>query len=890
MAGILRRCRVILNVAALGTEGLNLLERESLLDGLEALLRGVGGGTGHVALVAGEAGIGKSSLVRALADRAGEALVWWGSCDALETPHPLSPLHDIARVSETRFTSLLAGGERARLFESVLSELRETRRPKLFVVEDAHWADEATLDLLKFVGRRIAQAPCLLVVTWRDDEVDAAHPLRRLTGQLPAEIATRFDVPRLSPAAVAQLARQAFRAPEGIHRITQGNPFFVSELLRNESFDVPRGVQDLVLSRLSRLSPPAQDIVRLACVVPGRIERWLVEVLLSNTPEALEEALDSGLLVAQGNDLAFRHELARVAVEVSLSPALAPSLHARILSALDREGAPESSLARRVHHAVRAGNAAAVRRFAPEAARQAQLRGAHKEAAAQWRTALAHSDGLPLAERAAMFDALSYESYLIDRAEDALSASAQARALWQALGDSRREGDALRWMSRLSWYNGRSAQAEAHAERAIELLSGQLPHGREMAMAWSNRAQLCMLSGRAREAQDWGRQALRLAEELGEDAVDVQAHALNNIGSSLLNENDESGRGLLERSLELALAAKLGEHAARAYTNLAHHAVVSRDFARAWPLQERGLAFCEERDLDAWMRYMSGYRAEALLASGDWASAAEQAEAVLRAPYVAPISRVPALLVLAQLRTRRGDPGASELLDEALSLALPTDTFMRIGPVACARAEAAWLAGDTAKALEEARRAAPWALSGRYLPWIIGEVCFWLHRCGALPSIPEVCPAPYALHFAGRWRESAQAWASVGCPYERARALADGDVDAQREALEEFERLGARVDAERLRRSLQAAGVRGLKRGQRATTQANPHSLTQRELEVLHPLCAGLRNAQIAEKLHRSVRTVDHHVAAVFAKLGVATRAEAIAAAHAAGLAARPAK
>jgi DNA-binding CsgD family transcriptional regulator/tetratricopeptide (TPR) repeat protein len=746
-----------------------------------------------------------------------------------------------------------------------------------------------TLDLLKFVGRRIAQAPCLLVVTWRDDEVDAAHPLRRLTSQLPAEIATRFDVPRLSAAAVAQLARQAFRAPEGIHQITQGNPFFVSELLRNESFDVPRGVQDLVLSRLSRLSPPAQDIVRLASVVPGRIERWLVEVLLSNTPETLEEALDAGLLVAQGNDLAFRHELARVAVEVSLSPALAPSLHARILSALDRAGAPETSLARRVHHAVRAGNAAAVRRIAPDAARQAQQRGAHKEAAAQWRTALAHSDGLPLAERAAMFDALSYESYLIDRAEEALSASAQARALWQALGDRRREGDALRWMSRLSWYAGRSAQAEAHAERAIELLSGQLPHGREMAMAWSNRAQLCMLSGRAKDAQDWGRQALRLAEQLGDEAIDVQSHALNNIGSSLLNEGDETGHELLGRSLELALAANLGEHAARAYTNLAHHAVVSRDLARAWPLQERGLAFCEERDLDAWTRYMSGYRAEALLASGDWAAAAEQAEAVLRAPYVAPISRVTALIVLAQLRARRGDPGAAELLDEALSLALPTDTFMRLGPVACARAEAAWLEGDPARALAEAQRAAPW-VAERYLRWVAGELAFWLHRCGALAAVPEDCPEPYALQFAGRWAESAQAWARVGCPYERARALADGDVEAQREALEEFERLGARVDAERLRRALQAAGVRGLKRGQRATTQANPHSLTQRELEILRLLCAGLRNAQIAEKLHRSVRTVDHHVAAVFAKLGVATRAEAIAAAHAAGLDAVPAK
>jgi DNA-binding CsgD family transcriptional regulator len=533
---------------------------------------------------------------------------------------------------------------------------------------------------------------------------------------------------------------------------------------------------------------------------------------------------------------------------------------------------------------VRAGNDAAVRRLAPEAAQQAQARGAHREAAAHWRSALAHADELPLAERAAMFDALSYECYLVDRAEEALQASGQARALWQAVGDRLREGDALRWMSRLSWYNGRALPALAQAERAIELLEG-LPPGRELAMAWSNLAQLHMLAGRSAEARPWGEKALDLATRLGEAAVDVQAHALNNLGAALLFDGDEAGRALLERSLELALGAGLGEHAARAYTNLAHHAVVSRDFARAWPLLERGLAYCEENDLGAWARYMSGSRAEALFASGDWQRAGEQAEALLRAPQLAPISRITALLVLAQLRTRRGDPGAAGLLDEALALAEPTEGLLRLGPVAAARAEAAWLEGDAARAAAEAQRAAPLVLAGRHLRWIAGEVAYWLRRSGTSTPPAAGYPQPYGCLFAGDWRGAAEAWAQRGCPYERARALAEGDQDAQREALALFEAFGARPDAERVRRALQAAGVRGLPRGQRASTQANPHALTARELEILHLLCAGLRNAQIAERLHRSVRTVDHHVAAVLAKLGVETRAEAIAAAHAAGLA-----
>jgi DNA-binding CsgD family transcriptional regulator/tetratricopeptide (TPR) repeat protein len=863
---------------------LKLLERDALLRGLEERLQGVAGGQGHVALVSGEAGIGKTSLVAELAARAGAARTWWGACDALETPHPLAPLQDIARGGEAGFAALLASGERSRLFEAVLSELQASTRPTLFVVEDAHWADEATLDLLRFVGRRIGQSRCLLVVTFRDDELEAAHPLRGLSAHLPAERVSRFELPRLSPGAVAKLAHGAFRAAEGIHEITRGNPFFVSELLRNEAFDVPRGVQDLVLSRLSRLSPDAQEVVRLASIVPGRIERWLVEALLSPEPDVLEEALDSGLLLSQDGFLAFRHELARVAVEVSLSPALAPGMHGRMLSALDRTGAPESTLARRVHHAVRAGNAAAVRRLAPEAARQAQARGAHKEAAAHWRSALAQSGELPPAERAAMFDALSYECYLVDRAEEALSASSQARAIWQGLGDRVREGDALRWMSRLSWYNGRSAPALAQAERAIELLEGQ-PPGRELAMAWSNLAQLHMLAGRSEAARPWAEKALALATQLGQAAIDVQAHALNNLGSARLNDGDEAGRELLERSLELALAAGLGEHAARALTNLAYNAVAARDFARAWPLLERGIGYCEEHDLDAWARYMAGYRAELLLASGQWERAAEQAEALLRAPQLAPISRVAALLVLAQLRSRRGDPGAQELLDEALSLAEPMGGLMRLGPVAAARAEAAWLEGDEARAGVEAERAAPLARDGHYLGWLAGEVAYWLRRSGRAHPAADGFPQPFGCLFRGDWRGAAQAWERAGCPYERARALAEGDVDAQRGALAAFEALGARADAEQLRRRLQAAGVRGLPRGQRASTQANPHALTARELEILHLLCAGLRNAQIAERLHRSVRTVDHHVAAVLAKLGVETRAEAIAAAHAAGLA-----
>lgn len=862
---------------------MKLVERNALLEQLEGLLDDAGNGAGQVVLLGGEAGIGKTSLLAALRERAGAA-TWWGACDALETPHPLAPLHDIARGADTGFGALLASGaDRIALFQSVLGEMQATTCPLLFVVEDAHWADEATLDLLKFVGRRIGQTRCLLVVSYRDDEVDAAHPLRGAMGVLPHASTTRLALSRLSAAAVDEMARNALRAPDGIHALTQGNPFFVSEVLRHGIEGVPRGVQDLVLARYARLSQEAQMVVRLASLVPARIERWLVDALLAPRPDTLEECLNSGLLVAAAESLAFRHELARVAVESSLPPTLARDLHARVLAALESDPRADTPLARRAHHAARAGDSAAVTRLAPQAAQQAQQRGAHKEAAAHLRTALAHAGGLADEERALLLDSLSYENYVTDRLDESIDARVAAQRLWHEVGNGLREGDALRWLSRLSWYNGCNAAAEAYAERAIAVLE-LLPEGSELAMAYSNRGQLHMLAGRCAEAKEWSQRALALARTLGDR--DIEVHALNNLGSAMLNDDDPAGRGILERSLALALENGFDEHAARAYTNLSYYAglaahdnVVSSDYL------ELGIAYCEQHDLDAWTRYMSAHRAETLMWCGEWDRAVDQAEAVANAPGVAPISRIPALVVLGRIRARRGDSAARQPLEEALRLALPTGSLIRLGPVAAALAEAAWLEGDTAAIARAVQLAGPLASQSTYLRWISGEVAYWLWRAGAAFDGDLVWPAPYALQFAGRWREAAEAWQALGCPYEAARALADGDSDAQCEALAIFERLGARPDAERLRRQLQAAGVRGLRRGVRASTQANPHGLTSRELEVLILLCNGLRNAQIAERLHRSVRTVDHHLAAVFAKLGVGTRTEAIAAAHAAGLA-----
>jgi len=856
---------------------MNLFERESQLDTLEGLLRDAQAGAGSVVLVGGEAGIGKTSLVTALRERSGTMSLWWGACDALQTPQPLAPLHDIVRDSPVGFGALIDTVGRIPLFGAVLSELQAA--PTLFVVEDAHWADEATLDLLRFLGRRLAQVPCLLVVTYRDDEVPAHHPLRRLMGDLPRASVVRMQVPRLSAGAVEAMAKGALHASEGLYDVTQGNPFFVSEMLRRGTEAVPHGVEDLVLARFARLSAPAQDVAQLAAIVPRHLQGWLLDAVLAPSVEAVEECLDAGLLVAQRDAFAYRHELARVAVERSLSGPRAQRWHARVLATLDALPAERAPLAWRVHHAARAGDRDAVLRLAPAAAEEARHSGAHREAAAQLRTALGFADAQPDGERAALLERLAYESYLTDQIEEALTAREAARDLWRARGDRLREGDATRWLSRLSWYNGQSAHAQAYADEAIRLLE-DLPPGREQAMAYSNRAQLHMLQGQSDAAVAWGERALRLAVAL--DDREIEAHALNNIGTAQLDLDEASGAAALEQSLRLSLDHGLEEHAARAYVNLAYDAIVRVRLPAAQAWLSRGLAYCEARDLDAWAGYLAALQASAWFAAGRWDDAAGQATRMLRTSHLAPITRVIALTVLGHVRVRRGDPDALPVLDEALQLALPMQSFLRIAPVVVAQLEAAWLADDATRVGEILAMLTHTRARSRYDRGRVDEIAYYRGATAADDGMS--LEGPMALQAAGRWREAADAWQALGCPYEQARALADGDEAAQRTALVLFEGLGASPMVARLRRGLREAGVRGVPRGQRASTQANPYALTAREIEVLELLCGGLRNAQIAARLSRSVRTVDHHVAAAFSKLGVGTRTEAMAAALAAGI------
>lgn len=865
-----------------------LLERNPFFLTLNDLLRQAGEGHGRVALISGEAGIGKTSLVeRFLEQHQAKTRTLWGACEALFTPRPLGPLYDIALQLQTPLRELLDGeASRATLFATVLDELTQHAAPTILVIEDIHWADEATLDLVKFLARRIHRTSALLILTYRDDELTKDHPLRLVLGDLPSDNVMRVWLPPLSEIAVATLAQQAGRPVGNLHVATGGNSFFLKEVLASEMPGLPTSVRDAVLGRIARLSYEARCFLDLASVVPTKLEWRTVEAIMAVDNVWLDECLGSGILQLENGMVDFRHELARQAVESALSLSQKRMLNARVLRAFKELGEGQVALARLVHHAAQAEDGLAVLQFAPAAAQQAAAKGAHREAAAHYRTALRYASGLDDEQRGALLDDLSYECFLTGQLDEALQTCMEALAIWRTPGYTEQLGRALRLLSRISWTLGHNEDAERYAEEAVVLLE-TLPPSRELAMAYGNMSQLRMQVSDDENALRWGERAIELAERLHEN--EIVCYALISIASAEVCLGDEKGQTRMAHGLQLALENGYEEQVARAYANLAEISTMQRAYAEATDYLQKGLVYCAEHDLDSMRDSMRAIQARMLLDQGDWTGAEEAVTSLLSLPPARASDPIPALLVLGLVRARRGDPGVEAALDESRDLAAITGEMQYISPVAAARAEWRWLQGNCEKCCEEAAVGFSLALVVNR-PWYWGEVAIWLWRGGGMTEAPERTPAPFALQMAGDWCAAADKWEQIGCPYERALALMDGDEAAQRNALAIFERLGARPAADKVRQRLRSAGVRGLPRGPRPATQANPYGLTNRQFEILLLLAEGLRNPEIADRLSTTPKTIEHHVSDVLAKLNVRSRADAVRLAYQLGLVPQPTK
>ena len=859
---------------------MHLLERQTQLDELARCFQEARKGCGKLVLICAEAGLGKSSLVeRFVSEHRRDARTLWGACDALSTPRALAPVHEIAAQTAQFGSQLTRDSESGeRLFGILLEELARPERVSLVVLEDLHWADAATLDFVRFIGRRIQRTSALFIATYREDELSPNHPLRLALGELTGHHVIRMRLAPLSLAAVELLSRDSGRDAAVLHRITGGNPFFVREALASPGELVPPSVRDAVVSRLLRCSPEARELAELVAISPGRTEGWLIESVLGARQPAVDEAGARGLLEVQTASIGFRHELARRAVLEAIQPERVRALHAQVLPILAQHG---TDPARLTHHASLARLGDAVLEYAPLAAREAARLGAHREAAANLGSALQYASSAPTPLRADLLERHARESSLANQTREAIASATAALALWRQAGEVEAQARMLSMLSQEYRSVGEKANADECVAAAIRILEA-LPRGCALAMAYSWRSLLALNRGWDREALEFGQRALALAREIGDRAA--ESHALCNIGGALLGTGDRTGYEPLERSLALALENRLEDDAARAYRTLAFYAALIHDFARARQAFQEGVEYCEERGIFSHSAYIRAYYTACELDRGEWTHAARMASELLRSSEFTGVQqRVTLLATLATVRLRRGDPGAGELLDEALQLALPTSELNRIGRVAAARAEQAWCAGRFADVTRESALGLE-HVRGHTAPWINGELLYWQSRVQPVGPIPADVAEPYRLMLTGDWRSAASAWEGIGMPYHQALALSEGPAVALLAALAILDRLEAGPLASIVRQRLRRLGVRGVPRGPRAATRGNPAGLTAREVQVLTLLVSGHTNSALAERMHVSAKTVEHHVSSILEKLDVHTRTEAVAAAFGLGI------
>jgi DNA-binding CsgD family transcriptional regulator/tetratricopeptide (TPR) repeat protein len=841
-----------------------LLERDQQLDDLTTFAAGSAAQGGGVVLVGGEAGIGKTTLVRTFA-RQYDGTVLFGACEPLTTPRPLQPLHDIAHQTGGRLSALMTSDVgRHALFTALLEVL--AAEPTVVVIEDVHWADEATLDLLVFLGRRLADTSSVVVLTLRAHTPDPHPRLAEVLGHLAGSPRTlRVTLPPLSLEAVTRLAEGRNVQPWRVHSVTAGNPFFVTEILASEDDHVPASVRDAVVGRAAGLSDGARAALEAAAVVPDRVELDLLYAVSGSTATDLEECERADLLEVGPRVATYRHELARNAVLDSLPAVRRQQLHAAVVAhLLTRSGHHESRIA---HHADLAGDSATALAYAVTAADQSARLGSHHEAAAQMDRALAHIDAAEPDRAAAVLGRAAHLYQSTGRMEDALSASGRAVALCRE-HDLDDLAPQLATHARVLWLLARGEDSRAAVDEAVRLVNERPGTAGEVKVLATASA-LYMLARETTRSLETGRRAITLARERGD--TDGLVRALNAVGAASWFAQPDGAEPLLVESLETAHRTQDDVGVALALVNLGSGAGEIRRYevARRWLREAR--EYCAARDLDHSREYAQSWLARIALEQGEWDRSLELANELLAGNDM--LSRIGSLAVAGKVRVRRGQTGGPALLDEAWTAAQSSGHLQRLWPVAAGRAEAAFYAGRAHQIPELVTETLELAVRLHH-PWAVGELAWWLSRAG--DGVPDVdMAAPYAAMVSGRWRDAAALWEALGCPWEAALSLAEtDDAESLEAASAEFHRLGARADAARTAQRMRQLGLAAAARPRR-TTAANPSGLTDRELEVARLLGEGATNAEIAAGLFISPRTAAHHVSAVLAKLGVRNRREA---------------
>ncbi len=848
---------------------MDLLEREDFLALLDEYARDAAGGDSRVVLIAGEAGVGKTALVEELQHRRPDDRWLWGACDGSFTPQPLAPLLDVADQLGGELAELCRSAEppRGTVFRLLRDELTVSDGLTVLVFEDVHWADEASLDLIQFLSRRVRDCRLLILTTYRDDALVRDHPLRALLGEVGTHRwARRISLPTLSPDAVSTMA-SAYGVDGGpVYELTGGNPFYVREALASSGDQLLTSVHDAVQARICRLSAEGRNLVDWVAVLGSSAKVTDLEKLATVTPDVLDECVASGALVASIDSLRFRHELARAAIESALPAHRRRSMNRAVLDVLAERGDVDD--ARLAHHAELAEDAAAVLIYARRAGEQAAHLGSHRESAAQFERALRWGDAADPSLVATLRDRAADEYGLLDQWERSVEQREHAIEAWRELGNRRRESTSLRKQSHAQW---RLCDGEAHERLAVEamkVLDGE-PECPELGWALNVNATMLM-ANRPEEARGLAQRAVALADTFDDTAL--LSDALNTVACTMWGEE---GIPLLRRSLEVAIAGGHESQTGRAYSNLHSFLVALYRFAEAEEVFADGLTYWELKDFSTYEACLKGGHIRGLERQGRWGEALLLGrEIVARVrEHLSPVNRLNSLQGVGRVLARQGDPEGAEMLDEALGLARTLGSNDWLADSLLGSLECAWLTGDEETARQLASEVL--ALIGPLDPAFVGEVAVWVSRLGVDSRVGTV-PAPYFLILDGQHAAGASEFAGLGLHYEAALSLLDsGEPEAMREAVVRLDALGATAASARARQLMRRQGVAAIPRGSRASTRDDPLGLTAREREVLSLVCDGASNAQIAERLVISAKTVDHHVSSILGKLGVTSRAEA---------------
>jgi len=852
-----------------------LIERDSFLAIMQAKFENVSEGKGHCIFVGGEAGIGKTSLVRAFCKEIkSDCKTYQGTCDALFSPRPLAPLYDILlQMGNDLSENSDDVTDRTAFFARFFHKLKTQKGISLIVFEDIHWADEATLDFIKFLARRITQLRCLFILTYRDNEIHSHHLLRNVLGQLPLDSFTRLKLTPLSRQAVEKMAKEKGYKGEDVYSISGGNPFYVNEILASYSPGVPDNIKDSILSVYNRLDEKTKQLWQILSVLPTGLEIRYLEKMEPSFTAAIESCLESKILISEKEFIFFKHELYRRTIEASLSPLVRMALNKKIIDLLKESFEQRREIERIIHHAKNANEYEVIVKYAPLAARQAASVGAHIEASKLYLTAIENYQGKDSDTLIQFYEAYAFECYLTGQIKEGVIYAEKSLNLLMKKNEVEKICNCMKLLSWLWWFDCNRKKAETYATRPIEMLTG--PSSRIKAMAFSHLGRLKMLSDEKDECLFWSEKATTMAKELEDE--EILCYTLNSEGTMLAKSESSRQKGLelLQQSMDIALKNNHDEYAGHVYCNLGSNAVVMKDYRFAKKYLEEGIQFCDDRDISLGTKYLLAYKARIGLETGDWNEAYRIANNLIENENQTLVVRLVALVVVATIKMRRGHSDVLPLLLEAKDNALKTLEPQRIIPVMAALLEYEWITGNNLieKAiLDDVMN----IIEPRGIIYENSAFAFWLLKARTQKVQLREFFDGYKVDNPATALNASYLWKQLGCPYEQALALFEGGEDDKRKAIEIVHNLGADAVYEKMKLEMRRSGIKSIPRGIRKSTQSNSALLTGRELDVLQLLNEGLQNKEIAFRLFISAKTVDHHISSIFFKLDVNSRAKAV--------------